>query len=51
MDKPYVFPGSAELLALGLYNITVQLSSLVSDGPWDVLIICRGLEQHFLAGA
>ena len=51
MDRPYVFPASAVLFALGLYDVTVQLSSLADDGPWEVLIICRGPEQHVLAGA
>ena len=39
-----MFPGSAEPFALGIYDVAAWLSSLVGDGPRDVLIICRGPE-------
>ena len=51
MDRPYVFPGSLVLLALGLYDVAAWLSSLVDNSPWDVLNICGGSEHHFLARA
>ena len=42
VNRPYVFPCPVISLALGLYNITAWLCSLVDNGPWNVLIICRG---------
>ena len=49
MDWPKVFSCSMVPLALGLYVVTVQCGSFVSDGPRDVLTICWGPEEHFLA--
>ena len=51
VDRPYMLPGSAIVFALGLYDVSVQHSSLVNNGPWDVFIFCPRPEQHFLAGA
>ena len=44
VDRPYVFPCPMVLFALGIYDVTVQLGSLVNNGLQNVLVICRGLE-------
>ena len=36
--------------ALGLYKVAMQCSSLIDDGPGDVLIIYQGPEEHFWPG-
>ena len=51
VDRPYVFPCPVVSFALGLYDVTVQLSSLVDNSPWNVLVICRRPEYDFLAWA
>ena len=48
VDGPYVFSCLMISLVLGLCVITVGVSSLVSDGPWYVFVICRGPKQQFL---
>ena len=42
-----MFSCSMVLVALDLYDIAVGPGSLVSNGPWDVFIICGGPKQHF----
>ena len=49
MDGSDVFPGSVVTFALGLYDVAAWGRSLVDDGSGDVLILCWGQEQHFLA--
>ena len=49
MDWPQMFPGSPVPLALGLYIVAVQCSSLVNNGPRDVLTIYWGPEEYLLA--
>ena len=44
MDRPYLFPSSAEPFVMNLYDVAAWLSSLVDDGLRDVLLICRGPE-------
>ena len=51
VDWPYMLSSLAVTLALGLHDVTVGLSSLVDNGPWYILIICRGPKQHFLTRA
>ena len=49
MDWPHMFPSSALLFTLCFDDIALQHRCLLNDGPRDVLIICWGLEQDFLA--
>ena len=51
VDWPYMLSCVVVTLGFGLHEVTLGFSSLVNNGPWYILIICRGLEQHFLAGA
>ena len=44
-DRPYVFPSSVVPFAFGLHDVTLLLGSLIDDSPWDVLIICRDLNN------
>ena len=44
-----MFPSSTLSLALGLYLVTVQCSSLIDDGPRNVFAVYQGPEEHFLA--
>ena len=37
VDRPYMLLGPAETFALGLYDVTAWCSSLVDNGPGDVL--------------
>ena len=49
VDRSGVLPGPVVMFAFGLYDVAVWDGSLVSDGPEDVLILCWGQEQHFMA--
>ena len=51
LDWPCMLSCAVVMLALGLHDIAVGLSSLVDNGPCYILIICRGPKQHFLTGA
>ena len=51
MDWPWALPGSMVALALGLYDVAAQYSSLVNHSPGDVLIFTWGPEEHFLPWA
>ena len=49
VDWPYMFPCSAVLFTLCFNDVAVQHMYLLYDGPRDVLVVCLGLEQDFLA--
>ena len=49
VDWLHRFPCSAILFTLCLDVVAVWCRCLLSDGPQDVLIVCWGLEQDFLA--
>ena len=49
VNWPHMFPCSALLFVLGFDVVAAQHGCLLNDGPQDVLIICWGLEQDFLA--
>ena len=44
-----MFLCSAVLFALGFNVVAMQCRCLLNDGPQDVLVVCSGLEQDFLA--
>ena len=51
VDWLYVLFCAVVMLALGLHNVVLGFSSHVNNGPWDIFVIGRGCEQHFLTRA